>query len=153
MRMLVGFLLPFVVVVISYLVIFYHVRHTSTYLRRDQNSGSNRFDDRELKMTWSILLIFFCYIICTFPLTIVGSMHEESSYFWIPAHGLFLMLFIVNFLVYSYQNEQYQKAYIDYLMMVKEVLCNGSINGYRSRNHDESIGKSSSRKLTNESML
>ena len=131
-RLLLGFFIPIVIMIISYTIILYHVRQTSKYLRRDQDVGSNRLNERELKMTWSILLVIICYIVCAAPITTLKALHQESSNYFCVAYGLFSMIYIMNFLVYSYQNEQYQKAFIDYLKLLTYKLRHGSTNEYRS---------------------
>ena len=152
-RLLLGFFIPIVIMIISYTIIFYHVRQTSKYLRRDQDARPNRFNERELKMTWSILLVIFCYIVCAAPITTLKALHQEASNYFCVAYGLFSMIYIMNFLVYSYQNEQYQKAFIDYLKLLTYILYHGSTNEYSCRrSHEESIGHSSSRKATNETV-
>ena len=145
-------LVPILVVVCSYAVIFGHVKQTSKDIRRDQDLGSKRFYNRELKMTWSILLIFFCYIVCTTPITTLIVLRQEDSNYWIIANAFYLLLFILNFWMYSYQNEQYQKAFDDYVKMLKHLLLNGSLKDYRSRHHEECVRLSCSGKVTNETI-
>ena len=99
----------------------------------------NSYHEREMKMTWSILIVFLCYIFCAAPITILVLLNEKASYYWIIATGLYLTLFVLNFFVYSFQNEQYQKAFTDYLKMWKYLLSNGSLNEYRSTYYQESI--------------
>jgi len=91
----------------------------------------NRFDRREMKMTWSILIVFLCYIFCAAPISTLVFLNQQASYYWILFTGLYLSLFILNFFVYSQQNKQYQKAFLDYLNMIKYFLANGTLNGYR----------------------
>ena len=136
---IVGLFIPIVMIVFSYAGIFFHVRQTSKYLRADIGSSSHRFDERELKMTWSILVVFFCYIFCAAPHIILVVLDQKASYQWIIGNAPYLMLFIANFLVYSYQNEQYKKAFSDYLKMLKYLLSNGSLDDYRSSHNEESI--------------
>lgn len=143
-RTLILFFLPIIIVTISYALIFFHVKKTSRYLSRDEDSRSNRLDERELKMTWSILMIFFCYLFCAAPIIVLTILYQKASYYWIFANGLYLTLFMLNFIVYSYQNEQYQKAFIDYLKMLKYLMSNGSLRGYKSRHQEETMKKISS---------
>ena len=105
----------------------------------------NRFDHREMKMTWSILIVFLCYILCAAPISTLVFLNQKTSYFWILFTGLYLSLFILNFFVYSQQNEQYQKAFLDYLNMIKYFLTNGTMNGYRSKRDKQSFKFSSER--------
>ena len=112
----------------------------------------NRFDQREMKMTWSILIVFLCYIFCAAPISTLVFLNQKTSYYWILFTGLYLSLFILNFFVYSQQNEQYQKAFLDYLNMIKYLLTNGTSNGYRPRRDKQSFKFSSdhSRRVKNE---
>lgn len=113
---------------------------------------TNRYENREMKMTWSILFVFLCYIFCAAPISTLVFLNQKASYYWILFTGLYLLLFMLNFFVYSLQNEQYQKAFTDYLKMLKYVLSNGSLNEYRSTYYQESIILSSSRKVQNETI-
>ena len=153
-----GFVIPAVVVIISYTIIICYVKKSSKYLRKDRDSipfeeqnvqNANRLDGRDMKMTWSILFVSLCYIFCAAPVTTLVVLHQKASYYWILATGLYLSLFMLNFFVYSLQNQQYQKAYLDYLKMLKYLLSNGSLDGFRTIHHKESMKISSSTKRLN----
>ena len=120
--------------------------HSSQGESTSQSIGkTNRFDEREMKMTWSILIVFFCYIGCVAPISTLVFLNQKSSYYWILFTGLYLSLFILNFFVYSQQNEQYQKAFVDYLNMIKYFLMNGTLNGHRAISYKDTIKYSTDR--------
>ena len=104
---------------------------------------TNRYDKREMKMTWSILFVFLCYIFCAAPISTLVFLNQKDSYYWIIFTGFYLTLFMLNFFVYSLQNEQYKKAFSDYLRMLRHLMLNGTLNGYRTSHHHESIRLSS----------
>ena len=129
----------------------FNFRDSGSFLGQ-QTGTVKSYNEREMKMTWSILFVFLCYIFCAAPITILVLLNEKASYYWIIATGLYLTLFMLNFFVYSFQNEQYQKAFTDYLKMLKYVLSNGSLNEYRSTYYQESIRFSTSRRLQKETV-
>ena len=118
----------------------------------ERTTTANRYDKREMKMTWSILFVFLCYIFCAAPVSTLVLLNQKASYYWIIATGLYLTLFMLNFFVYSLQNEQYQKAFTDYLMMLKFLLSNGSLSEYRSTYYQKSLRLSTSRQLQKETI-
>ena len=134
------------------------IQHKHSFTSRDSASfigqhvpKTNRYDKREMKMTWSILFVFLCYIFCAAPISTLVFLNQKASYYWIISTGLYLTLFMLNFFVYSLQNEQYKKAFADYLRMLKFLIVNGSLDGYRTRQHQESIRLSTTqRHLHNE---
>ena len=66
--MAIAYYIPFIVIVSSYFIIWIYVRHSTKYLRA-AGSGANmqQLNARDLRMTWTILLVCFSYFIFVTP--------------------------------------------------------------------------------------
>jgi hypothetical protein len=64
----IAYYIPFIVIVSSYFIIWIYVRHSTKYLRA-AGSGANmqQLNARDLRMTWTILLVCFSYFIFVTP--------------------------------------------------------------------------------------
>ncbi|KAK9693037.1 7 transmembrane receptor (rhodopsin family) [Popillia japonica] len=115
---LVGFALPCVVIIISYICIYLKVKKSTKKLRkhqvkdstRNKNSRREREDGRLTKL---MLLIFVCFVFCFLPLMCVNVFDDEVRY---PTLHVFASILawassVVNPFIYAASNRQYRSAY------------------------------------------
>ncbi|GJQ68560.1 hypothetical protein Trydic_g14411 [Trypoxylus dichotomus] len=115
---LVGFALPCVVIIISYICIYLKVRSSTKNLRkhqtndaaRNKNSRREREDGRLTKL---MLLIFICFVFCFLPLMCVNVFDDDVRY---PTLHVFASILawassVINPFIYAASNRQYRTAY------------------------------------------
>ncbi|XP_059616446.1 protein trapped in endoderm-1-like [Phlebotomus argentipes] len=114
---LVGFLIPCIVIIISYTCIYWTVRRQRMRLRNHaglQSGGSNGNREREdSRLTTMMLTIFCCFLLCFLPLMLVNVFDNEVDY---PAiHVLASVMCwasgVINPFIYAASNRNYRVAY------------------------------------------
>lgn len=115
-----GFLLPCLVISVSYSCIFYKVRRSSTA----QNSHRGTFTKDELHLTRLMLTIFFAFLLCFLPLMIVNVFDGSITYptLHVLASVLAWMSSAINPFVYAIMNRQYRQAYVLLLCPGRKTL-------------------------------
>uniref|UniRef100_A0A1B0CGF8 G-protein coupled receptors family 1 profile domain-containing protein n=2 Tax=Lutzomyia longipalpis TaxID=7200 RepID=A0A1B0CGF8_LUTLO len=116
---LVGFLIPCIVIIISYTCIYCTVRRQRMRMRSHSGlqgipKGSNSNREREdSRLTTMMLTIFCCYLLCFLPLMLVNVFDNDVEY---PvAHVLASVMCwasgVINPFIYAASNRNYRVAY------------------------------------------
>uniref|UniRef100_A0A1B0DPT3 G-protein coupled receptors family 1 profile domain-containing protein n=1 Tax=Phlebotomus papatasi TaxID=29031 RepID=A0A1B0DPT3_PHLPP len=114
---LVGFLIPCIVIIISYTCIYWTVRRQRLRLRSHSGlpvGGPNGHREREdSRLTTMMLTIFCCFLLCFLPLMLVNVFDNEVNY---PvAHVLASIMCwasgVINPFIYAASNRNYRVAY------------------------------------------
>lgn len=110
-----GFLLPCIVIVLSYSCIFYRVRqsHRNLAAYSVKEGNSNKKFTEDVRLTRLMLIIFVTFIVCFLPLMVTNVFDDGFTY---PAvHVLASVLSYasscINPLIYAMLNRQYRHAY------------------------------------------
>lgn len=115
-----GFLLPCIVIVVSYSCIFYRVHksrknveaHSPTSPAPLMRQMSHRQD--EIRLTRLMLIIFCSFLLCFLPLMIVNVFdnHIRLPTIHVLASVLAWMSSCINPVIYAVMNRQYRQAYV-----------------------------------------
>lgn len=110
----IAYILPLVLISISYIIILRHVLMNGIYLKRNGTSDvKSSIEKREAKTTWAVFLICIFYILCSGPLvfeTLFKTHYFDNYNLHLFFFGLYWCHFSFNYFVYVARNEQYQKA-------------------------------------------
>lgn len=123
----VGFLIPCVVIIISYSCIYWIVRKQRQKLNKHntvtrKSSGSCRIRDREdSRLTAMMLIIFICFLVCFLPLMLVNVTMDDHEHPWLQILGSILAWAssVVNPFIYAASNRTYRVAYYKLLSSLK----------------------------------
>ena len=86
---------------------------------------ANKLDEREAKMTRTILILIGVHFLCNIPMVLIqmptfsepsstsGIGENSSMILWHVVMIIWISQFVLNFFIYARSNEQYQKAYYD----------------------------------------
>nr|CAD7266489.1 unnamed protein product [Timema shepardi] len=107
---LLGFVIPCIVIIVSYSCIYWKVLKSRKKLR------SHREDFR---LTWMMLIIFCCFLLCFLPLMLVNVIDDEVNLptLHVLASVLAWASSVINPFIYAGSNKQYRTAY-------KKLFCN-----------------------------
>ncbi len=79
---------------------------------------------REMKMTWTLLLISLCYLVCVGPITIMNitdpmanNLELNLAFFCI-----YWLQYTLNFFIYAMRSEQFRTAYADFLYRTWDMI-------------------------------
>lgn len=117
-----GFLVPCIVISVSYLCIYWRVRKSRKNLEAHAvESGQRRggFQRREdSRVTRLMLTIFLCFLLCFMPLMLVNVIDEKMKIpiFHLVASVLAWASAVINPFIYAGTNKLYREAY-------KQILC------------------------------
>lgn len=117
-----GFLVPCIVISVSYLCIYWRVRRSRKNLEAHAaGSGqrSNGFHRREdSRVTRLMLTIFLCFLMCFMPLMLVNVIDEKMKIpvLHIVASVLAWASAVINPFIYAGTNKLYREAY-------RQILC------------------------------
>ncbi|KAB0801517.1 hypothetical protein PPYR_05871 [Photinus pyralis] len=115
---LLGFVLPCVVIIMSYSCIYWKVRRTRMKLRthdvqtvKERRKASR--DKEDNRLTKLMLVIFLCFVICFLPSMLMNVFDDEVTY---PALHVVASIFswassVINPFIYAASNRQYRTAY------------------------------------------
>ena len=79
-------------------------------------SNVKQLNKRDMKMTWTILVVCLCYIGFVAPLTVVLTVGIKTKSVWFDVCiCLYWCQYSVNFFVYFWKSKQYRDAYILFL--------------------------------------
>ncbi|XP_054706453.1 LOW QUALITY PROTEIN: G-protein coupled receptor moody-like [Uloborus diversus] len=144
-----GFLLPCLIIVISYSCIFYRVHksrknveaHTpATNGKPPIRQLSHRQD--EIRLTRMMLIIFCSFLLCFLPLMVVNVLEDKirSPTVHVLASVLAWMSSCINPVIYAAMNRQYRQAYV-------RLFC-GAKRRLGTAHHSSSSGARSSHSKT-----
>ncbi|KAL5276730.1 hypothetical protein ACFFRR_002138 [Megaselia abdita] len=116
---LVGFMLPCLVIVVSYTCIYLTVRrqrrklecHSSHPKQSKESSRKSREDNR---LTVMMLTIFVCFILCFLPLMLANVVDEQTKsnpWFHIFSSVMAWASSVINPFIYAASNRSYRVAY------------------------------------------
>ena len=90
----IAYYIPFIVIVSSYFIIWIYVRHSTKYLRA-AGSGANmqQLNARDLRMTWTILLVCFSYFIFVTPGILLSVLVLKTKTKFLLKQGRFTTCF------------------------------------------------------------
>ncbi|XP_023714838.1 protein trapped in endoderm-1 [Cryptotermes secundus] len=121
MLFVLGFILPCVVIILSYTCIYWKVRQSQRNLqshnavRPKPNSVGPQFLQRreDIRLTRLMLTIFCCFLLCFLPLMLVNVADDEIHYptIHVMASVLAWASSVVNPFIYAGSNRQYRAAY------------------------------------------
>lgn len=120
-----GFLVPCLVITVSYLCIYYRVRSSRKNLEAHSRGGKRKstgFQRREdSRVTRLMLIIFLCFLLCFMPLMIANVVEDKVKLpiFHVIASILAWASSVINPFIYAGTNKLYRAAY-------RQLLCRGS---------------------------
>ena len=84
---------------------------------------------RNRKLTFCILILCSCYLVCAFPHVIYGytaHTYSDSDLFFGLTLALFWVQYVINIAIYVGQRDQYWNAYKDYIneVIIPTITCN-----------------------------
>ena len=128
MPMSVSFSVPFLVIGISYFVIWKHIQRINEEKKEighEEKFGSEGLNEVQIKFIWTIFIVCIFYFACAGAMTYARFMRlakKDSPFVVFITSTGFLVQFSVNFFVYFYRSEAYRKAYWDILVVLFPCL-------------------------------
>ncbi|KAH0540351.1 protein trapped in endoderm-1 [Cotesia glomerata] len=123
MLFVIGFVIPCVVIIVSYLCIYWKVRQSRKNLEAHMVNGGMRrntgFQRREdSRVTKLMLTIFLCFLLCFLPLMLVNVVDDKVKIpiLHVVASILAWASSVINPFIYAGTNKLYREAY-------RQVLC------------------------------
>ncbi|KAG8040448.1 hypothetical protein G9C98_002444 [Cotesia typhae] len=123
MLFVIGFVIPCVVIIVSYLCIYWKVRQSRKKLEAHMVNGGMRrntgFQRREdSRVTKLMLTIFLCFLLCFLPLMLVNVVDDKVKIpiLHVVASILAWASSVINPFIYAGTNKLYREAY-------RQVLC------------------------------
>ncbi|XP_064488362.1 protein trapped in endoderm-1-like [Ornithodoros turicata] len=120
-----GFVVPCVVILVSYSCIFFKVRksHRNIAAHSATEGGQERFRRDEMRITRLMLTVFCLFLLCFLPLTAANVFDSTIKYpgLHVLASVLAWMSCCVNPIVYVLVNYQYRTAYKAFLCHALEA--------------------------------
>lgn len=128
---LVGFLLPCIVIIISYSCIYYTVRRQRQKLNKhicssagapSKSMGIPAAREREdSRLTAMMLTIFICFLLCFLPLTVLNIFDDKHKYPWLNTIASILAWAssVINPFIYAASNRTYRVAYFKLFSAMK----------------------------------
>ncbi|CAG5100812.1 Similar to Tre1: Protein trapped in endoderm-1 (Drosophila melanogaster) [Cotesia congregata] len=123
MLFVIGFVIPCVVIIVSYLCIYWKVRQSRKNLEAHMVNGGMRrntgFQRREdSRVTKLMLTIFLCFLLCFLPLMLVNVVDDRVKIpiLHVVASILAWASSVINPFIYAGTNKLYREAY-------RQVLC------------------------------
>ena len=117
------------------------VKSTSKYLKENAAKCgkslaniASKIDERESKMTRTILILIGVHIVCNIPMVLIqvlpngeqsysiGRQKDGAMILWHVVMIIWIFQFCVNFFIYAGSNEQYQMAYSDLKNTLKQKV-------------------------------
>lgn len=122
---LVGFVIPCLVIIISYSCIYWTVRRQRMKLMAHssakESNGSSAREREDSRLTAMMLLIFLGFLICFLPLMLVNVADDETKY---PILNIIASIFawassVVNPFIYAASNRSYRVAFFNLFSALK----------------------------------
>ena len=107
-------------------------------------STKEKLQERDLKMTWTLLLICSCYIIFVMPISVI-NMLDDFAYSYLlhlTFYCIYWFQYTLNFVIYAFRSKQYRKAYV-YFLQESWQWWKVLLNRMRGRQHLISINLNS----------
>ncbi|XP_018021398.1 protein trapped in endoderm-1 [Hyalella azteca] len=128
----IGFLTPALIIVLSYIFIFYKARSSLTKFRRhaavaaDADSATTSLPKdrpaaglraRDIRIALTILVIFIVFLVCCMPVSVMHYYDDTGMYATtlLLLHPLYWLQYCLNIFIYVFMNKQYRDAYIQYI--------------------------------------
>ncbi|KAH8240514.1 hypothetical protein KR038_001432 [Drosophila bunnanda] len=165
---LIGFLLPCLVIIVSYSCIYITVLHQKKKIRSHDNfqiganaagkgssaggsyvtTTSTRKAREDNRLTVMMVTIFLCFLICFLPLMLANVVDDErkTSYPWlhIIASVMAWASSVINPIIYAASNRNYRAAYFKIFALLKfwgePLSTTTSRNYHQSKNSKELSG-------------
>ena len=115
------------ITMISYAMIWNKVRQSRRHFLQS-DSCNVIFSHREIRMTWTILILIIINVVCwlpyiIFPLALdfpiddmdINTMDEGRFVLYWILNNIFRSQYALNFFVYVFRSEQYRNAFYDFL--------------------------------------
>lgn len=138
--MLVGFLLPCFIIILSYSCIFNTVRKQHAKLNKfDSQPAKSKLkffrNKNDLRLTVMMLVIFLCFIMCFLPLMVVNVFDEKTKYPFahVMASVSAWSSAVINPIIYAVGSSQYRNAYKSLFVQIKTWRSSNS-SGNNNRN-------------------
>ncbi|XP_046745602.1 protein trapped in endoderm-1 [Diprion similis] len=115
----IGFAIPCLVIIVSYLCIYWRVRQSLKKLQAHSGGKRGGFQRKEdSRVTRLMLTIFLCFLLCFMPLMVANVVDEnmEMPVFNVIASILSWASSVINPFIYAGTNRLYREAY-------KQLLC------------------------------
>ena len=76
--------------------------------------------DRDIKMTWTILLVCISYFVFVTPISVLNVVDPEVRYpvYHLVAFCIYWPQYSLNCILYAARSEQYRRAYVEYIKMI-----------------------------------
>jgi hypothetical protein len=125
------FFLPVSIIIISYVVIWRHIRSVRgnvrgmATVRRSlfESAGGVGMSQIEIKFIWTVLVVCIFYLIASSPLAFAKMFRElRTPTSMLVAISLMLGQYSINFFIYSYHCKQYRLEYWDVILLVCPCL-------------------------------
>lgn len=139
----VGFAVPCVVIIVSYLCIYWKVRRSLKKLQAHSGGKRGGFQRKEdSRVTRLMLTIFICFLTCFMPLMLANVIDDDMAIpsLQIVASVLEWASSVINPFIYAGTNRLYREAY-------KQLLCPGK-NNSRTNNPPKPTHSHSSKMST-----
>lgn len=129
-----GFLLPCVVIIVSYSYIFYKARQSSAKVRATSSTGllkkastssepsrtgrpAEGLRSRDIRIARTIGVIFVAFLVCCTPVSVVHYLDAtiHRPVLLLLLHPLYWAQYCINIFIYVFMNKQYRDAYVNYI--------------------------------------
>ena len=124
-----AFLIPFSIIVVSYLVIWQHIQSVKTnrvQMTNIKSNEKNKISSTEMKFIWTILIVCIFYLLCSGTLTTTRFLRlagKDGPHIVFVTNTAILVQYCINFFVYAYRSKQYRAAYWDVLAAIFPSLA------------------------------
>ncbi len=73
---------------------------------------------QEIKLTWTLLGVSLCYIVCVGPLAIMNMIdpYLTCQYVYLCIYAIYWLQYSLNFFIYALWNKQFRSAYVDFFV-------------------------------------
>ena len=126
------FLIPlfsFLTVTFSYVLIWYKVHKSAKYLS-ERGDMPETLNQREMKMTKTILVLISVSLVCWLPLPILKfnflSFHDPTNsfsatnyLFYVIIQSIFVSQYALNFFIYISRCKSFRNAFLDVLFLIQ----------------------------------
>lgn len=124
---LVGFIIPCVIIILSYSCIFWTVRKQHAKLNKFNSTPASKNklkffrNKNDLRLTIMMLVIFLCFIVCFLPLMIVNVFDDKTKYpfMHVIASVSAWSSAVINPIIYAVGSSQYRNAYKNLFVKIK----------------------------------
>lgn len=131
-----GFLLPCLIIIISYSCIFNTVRKQHAKLNKFDSTPASKSklkffrNKNDLRLTVMMLVIFLCFIMCFLPLMVVNVFDEKAKYPFahVMASVSAWSSAVINPIIYAVGSSQYRNAYKNLFVQIRTWRSSNSSN-------------------------